>query len=137
MRVVIDTNVLFEGLTRQSGDCASVVEAWRIGLIQACVSNTLKLEYGDVLARKLSPARWQRIQPLLGSLLEQAEEVKTYFTWRPSSPDPGDEHIIDCAMTAGVPVVTLNLRDFRAARKSLQLVVLTPTELIAALTGQN
>lgn len=137
MRVVIDTNVLFEGLTRQAGDCAAIVEAWRTGLLQACVSNTLALEYGDVLSRKLSPTRWQRIQPLLGSLLALAEEVTPYFTYRPSSPDPGDEHVIDCAMAAGAPVVTLNLRDFRAAQKSIKLVAMTPAAVITALTQQS
>lgn len=28
MRAVIDTNVLFEGLTKQGGACALIVEAW-------------------------------------------------------------------------------------------------------------
>lgn len=137
MRALIDTNVLFEGLTKQGGDCGLLVEAWSAGVLRACVSNTLVFEYEDVLRRKLSPARWDRIEPLLKNLLAQSEFVKTYFTWRPSSPDPGDEHIIDCAMTAGVPVVTFNLRDFRMARKSLRLVVMTPAEALAALSDRS
>lgn len=44
MRTVIDTNVLFEGVTQQGGDCGLLVEAWRVGLL----SNTLALEYEDV-----------------------------------------------------------------------------------------
>ncbi len=48
MRTVIDTNVLFEGVTQQGGDCGLLVEAWRVGLLQAWVSNTLALEYEDV-----------------------------------------------------------------------------------------
>ena len=132
----MDTNVLFEGVTQQGGDCGMLVEAWRVGLLQACVSNTLALEYEDVLARKLSPSRWQAIEPLLAVLLKRAEFVKTYYTWRPSSPDPGDEHVIDCALTAGAPVVTYNGKDFRAAQKSLGLLVLTPSEAVAALAAQ-
>lgn len=136
MRAVIDTNVLFEGLTKQGGACGLLVEAWRAGALQACVSNTLIFEYLDVLGRKLSLASWNRVEPLLKSLLEQAEFVTIYYTWRPSSPDPGDEHIIDCAMTAGVPVVTFNTRDFRSAQKLLQLEVITPAEALAALANQ-
>ena len=136
MRAVIDTNVLFEGLTKQGSVCALIVEAWDNGLLQACVSNTLVHEYFDVLARKLAPARWQQIQPRLESLLARAESVHIYYTWRPSSPDPGDEHVIDCAMNAVVPVVTLNLRDFRAAQQSLGLAVMTPVEMIFALANQ-
>lgn len=137
MRAVIDTNVLFEGLTKQGSDCGLLVEAWRAGVFQACVSNTLIFEYLDVLGRKLSSTRWDRIEPLLKTLLEQAVFVRTYYTWRPSSPDPGDEHIIDCAMTAGVPVVTFNAKDFRAAQRTLGLIVMTPAEAIAALADQS
>ena len=39
-----------------------------------------------------------------------------HYSWRPMSPDPGDEHVIDCAMNAGATVVTWNVRDFKAAR---------------------
>lgn len=97
------------------------------------MSNTLSFEYTDVLMRKLSLAGWNEIELLLKTLLLRAEFVKTYFTWRPSSPGPGDEHIIDCAVTAGVPVVTFNLRDFREAHKLLGLIVMTPAEAVAAL----
>jgi predicted nucleic acid-binding protein len=137
LRVVIDTNVLFEGLTKQGGACGLVIDAWRVGLLQACVSNSLAYEYADVLARKLAAARWQQLQPVLNSLLAQVEDVTIYYTWRPISPDPGDEHVIDCAMAAGVPVVTLNAKDFQAARWALGLVVLKPAELVAALAGSG
>ena len=137
LRAVIDTNVLFEGLTRQGGACGLVIDAWRAGLLQACVSNALAYEYAEVLGRKLSPLRWQQLRPVLGNLLGRAEYVNLYYTWRPSSPDPGDDHLIDCAMNAGAPVVTLNVRDFRAARLSLGLVVMTPAEMVIALSHQS
>lgn len=137
MRAVIDTNVLFEGLTKQGSACALIVDAWDCDLFQACVSNTLSYEYFDVLARKLSPARWRRAQPVLIRLLAKARQIDIYYTWRPSSPDPGDDHVIDCAMNAAAPVVTFNVRDFRMARQSLGLVVLTPAEMVSALAGQS
>lgn len=137
MRAVVDTNVVFEGLTKQGGVCGLIIDAWRAGLLRACVSNALAYEYADVLARKLSLVRWNQLQPVLGSLLAKAEFVTIYYSWRPSSPDPGDEHVIDCAMNAGAPVVTTNVRDFQAARLSLGLVVLKPAELVIALAGGN
>ncbi len=137
MRAVIDTNVLFEGLTKQGGACGLIVDAWRAGKIEACVTNALAFEYEDVLARKLSARRWRRIQPVLSSLLRQAEFVTIYFSWRPSSPDPGDEHLIDCAMNADAPVVTSNKRDFVQAQKDLGLRVMTPVEFVAALTASH
>ncbi len=134
MRAVIDTNVIFEGLTKQGGACDLIVDAWRAGLIEACVSNALAYEYEDVLERKLSPRRWTQIKPVLHSLLRQAEFVTIYFSWRPSSPDPGDEHLIDCAMNADATVVTANKRDLAQAQRTLGVRVMSPIEFVTALT---
>ncbi len=62
-RVVIDTNVVFEGLTRQISVPTFIIDAWREGLFQPCVSNALAYEYLDVLSRKLSKPRWLQAQP--------------------------------------------------------------------------
>ena len=137
MRAIIDTNVLFEGLTKQGGVCGLIVDAWRAGLIEPCVSNALAYEYEDVLGRKLSARRWTQIQPVLHSLLGQVEFVTVYFSWRPSSPDPGDEHLIDCAMSADAVVVTANKKDLAQAQKTLGLRVMSPVEFVTALTAPN
>ncbi len=124
---------MFEGLTTQGGACDLIIDAWLAGLFQPCVSTVLAYEYDDVLVRKLSEARWLALRPLLGRMLEHAEFVPIYFSWRPTSPDPGDDHVIDCAMNAGAPVVTTNVRDFRLAQESLGLVVMTPLEFVFRL----
>ena len=49
VRAVIDTNVLFEGLTR-TGAAASVVDAWVSRRFQPCISTALALEYQEVLS---------------------------------------------------------------------------------------
>ncbi|MDF5730668.1 MAG: PIN domain-containing protein [Rhizonema sp. PD38] len=69
LRVVIDTNVVFEGLTKQGGAAGLVIDAWLADLLEVCVSNALAYEYEDVLARKLSENRWQKLKPVLGTLL--------------------------------------------------------------------
>lgn len=132
-RVVIDTNVLFEGLTQQGNAPGLIIDAWLGGLFQACVSTALAYEYADVLARRLSEARWQQLEPVLGRLLIQVAWVPIYYSWRPVSPDPGDDHVIDCAMNAGAPVVTANVRDFRLARHTLGLEVMTPVAFVTRL----
>jgi predicted nucleic acid-binding protein len=133
LQAVIDTNVVFEGVTTQGSAPGLIVEAWLSQTFVACVSNALAYEYTDVLARKLSPERWRRLQPMVGRLLAQARFVPVYFSWRPMSPDAGDDHVIDCAMNAGVPVVTANVQDFRLAQQTLGLVVLTPLDFVARL----
>ncbi len=134
VRAVVDTNVLFEGLTKQGGSCGLVVDAWLAGLLEAVVANALAYEYTDVLERKLSPAHFREIAPVLRRLLELADYTPIYFSWRPMSPDPGDEHVIDCAMNAGAGIVTLNTKDFKQAAKMLGLRIWTPTDLLEELS---
>jgi predicted nucleic acid-binding protein len=134
-RVVVDTNVVFEGLTKQGGAAGLVVDAWLVGLLEVCVSNAIAYEYADVLSRKLSLARWQKLQPVLGTLLALASFTTIYYSWRPSSPDPGDDSVIDCAMNASATVITSNVRDFQRAREALNLPVMTPQHLVTILAA--
>ena len=129
-RIVIDTNIIFEGLTKKGGAAGLIVDAWLAGLLDVRISNALAYEYVDVLSRKLSETRWQKIKPVVGQLLSKSEFVDIYFSWRPSSPDPGDEHVIDCAMNVGAIVVTSNLSDFRSAENTLGLQVIEPVEFV-------
>lgn len=137
LRVVIDTNVVFEGLTKQGGAAGLVIDAWLAGLLTVYVSNALAYEYVDVLSRKLSEKRWQTLRPVLGKLLNLCQLAVIYYSWRPTSPDPGDDLVIDCAMNAGAIVITSNLRDFRNAEASLGLRVMTPVELVVKLAGNG
>ena len=134
-RVVIDTNVLFDGLTQQQSAAGLVIEAWLKGLLDVYISNALALEYRDVLSRKLSLSRWLKVKPILGTLLQKTQWVTIYYSWRPISPDPGDDLVVDCAMNAGAIVITSNMRDFREAEKSLGLQVMTPAQLIVLLVN--
>lgn len=134
IRAVIDTNVLFSGLT--NGDVASdlIVQAWHGLLFQPYVSTALMLEYRDVLSRKLSPMGWKRTEAALSSLLQQSVAVPIYYTWRPVSSDYSDDLVIDCAMNANAMIVTPNKRDFRMAKQKLGLQVLSAAEFVGLLS---
>ena len=135
IRAVIDTNVLFEGLTKQGGACGLVIDAWLNEQFRPCVSTALEYEYVDVLSRKLSVTRWRALRPVMGLLLAQSEWVTIYYTWRPASPDPGDDLMIDCAMNAGALIVTNNSKDFRTAAQMLGVVVMSAPEFIKRLAA--
>ena len=90
-------------------------------------------EYVDVLLRKLSQSRWLELQPVLKTLISKANFTPIYYSWRPTSPDLGDDLVIDCGMNAAAIVVTLNIKDFRRAQESLGLQIMTPIELIVKL----
>lgn len=136
-RVVLDTNIIFEGLTKKNGACGLIIDAWLAGLFQACVSTALAYEYKDVLSRKLAPTRWQGAQTALRTLLDEAEFVAIRYTWRPASPDPGDDLVIDCAMNANALLVTSNVKDFRKAQLELGLNVMTPVEFVMKLVEES
>lgn len=136
LAVVIDTNVLFEGLTRRHGASTWIVDVWLAGLVDVVISNALAYEYFDVLTRKLSPDRWRQIEPVLSILLSQARWTAIHFSWRPSSPDPADEHVIDLALNANAAVVTANIADFRRATLDLGLIVLQPVDLVHLLSDR-
>jgi predicted nucleic acid-binding protein len=135
LRIVVDTNVVFEGLTKQGGASGLIIDAWLAGLMVVFVSNALAYEYDDVLSRKLSKERWSKLQPVLGKLLSMAQYTNIYFSWRPTSPDAGDDLVIDCAMNAGAIVVTSNIRDFWSAKESLGLKVITPVQFVSILAS--
>jgi predicted nucleic acid-binding protein len=133
VRAVIDTNVLFVGLTQQGGAEGGIVDDWIAGEFEACVSTALAYEYAEVLERNLSPRRAARIRPVLGALLRRARFVAIHFTWRPASPDPADDHVVDCAMNADAVVVTANLRDFRRPAREIGLRVMSAAAFAATL----
>jgi predicted nucleic acid-binding protein len=135
LSVVLDTNVVFEGLTKQGGACGLIVDAWLAGLLDVCISDALAYEYVDVLSRKLSAGKWDHARVALATLLALARFVAIHYTWRPSSPDPGDDLVIDCAMNGNAMVVTSNVKDFRGAQRELGLRVVSPAELLALLGG--
>jgi len=131
--VVVDTNVVMEGLTKPGSAASLILNGWLAGLFQVHVCDALAYEYVDVLSRKLSPNRWQQLKPMLGKLLAQSYLTTIYYSWRPISPDPGDEHVIDCAMNANAILVTSNIRDFQMAKRILGLRVMKPLELLNLL----
>lgn len=133
LRVVLDTNVIFEGLTKSNSASGLLIDAWREEMLTVFVSTALLYEYQDVLIRKLAPLRWKQISPVLNGLLRHAEYSTVYFTWRPSSPDPGDDHVVDCALNSRAIVVTSNVKDFRQAQVSLGVRVARPVDVVKML----
>ncbi len=80
IHAVIDTNVVFEGLTKKDGASGLIIDAWLADVFRPFASNALAYEYVDVLSSLLSKERWRKIKPVLGKLLNQVEFVTIYLT---------------------------------------------------------
>lgn len=129
VRAVVDTNVLFEGLTHL-GPAADVVDAWVSRRFRPCVSTALALEYQDVLARKLRPTRGEAALIALQALLVRCEYIPIYFSYRPASRDPGDDLIVDCVLNGRAVLVTSNTVDFTVASRQLGFRTFRPEEFM-------
>ena len=131
MRPVIDTNVVFEGLTKH-GVCGQIMDAWAARRFAPCVSTALALEYEEVLGSKIGHRR-EQVLLALQALLDRSEFVPIYFLTRPLSPDADDDFLIECAFNASASLVTSNRRDLIAARDVLGIDVLSPEAFLLTL----
>ncbi len=127
LRAVIDTNVLFEGLSTK-GDCGDIIDAWAARSFTPCVSTALAYEYEDVLGRKFAPTRRSQVLAALKALLGRVEWVPIYTRVRPLSPDPDDDFVIECAYNSRAVIVTSNLKDLQVAESHLGIPVKTPAQ---------
>jgi len=73
----------------------------------------------------------------LGTLLSKSIFTKIYYSWRPISQDPNDDHVIDCAMNSSATLITFNIRDFKNAMKFLDLQVLSPVEALIMIANEG
>ncbi len=129
---VIDTNVLFEGLTKH-GVCALIIDAWVERQFKPCVSTALALEYEEVLVNKLGVVKKRAALGTLVALLNRAEYTPITNLVRPLSKDPDDDFVIECAFNAGAIIVTRNLKDLVIAKEILDLDVVTPEGFLTIL----
>lgn len=132
LRAVVDTNVLFEGLTHL-GPAAEVIDAWVAGKFEPCVSTALALEYEDVLARKLRPGRGEAALKALQALLARARYVPIYYSRRPASPDRGDDLVVDCVLNSQSVLITANVRDFQEPARQWGFAVLRAPDFLRIL----
>lgn len=132
LRAVIDTNVLFEGLSGR-GPCGVVVDAWAGRRFVPCVSTALALEYEEILTNRFGDARRPTVLKALQALLDRVEWVPIIHRIRPFSPDPDDDFLVECAFAAEAMIVTRNLRDLKLAEEALHIPVLTPEDFLSTL----
>jgi len=132
LRAVVDTNILFEGLTKV-GACSGVVDAWVAQEFVPCVSTALALEYEEVLTNKLGPAKRQHAVGALQALFKRAEWVAIYRRLRPLSGDPDDDFVLECAFNGRAVVVTRNRKDLKVGEEVLGLHVWSPERFLEEL----
>lgn len=136
MKIVMDTNILFEGLYSKNGASFKVLALLNAGVLQLALSTPLLFEYEDVLKRnqELLNLDSAQVEMILDNICGFAQHQKVYFLWRPYLPDPKDDLVLELAVASNVPtIVTHNIKDFVGVGK-FGVEAITPKTLLERLT---
>jgi predicted nucleic acid-binding protein len=132
-RAVFDTNVIVSGFLSPAGPPGRIVEWLRLGSVQAVLDDRIAAEYAEVLARPVFQLPAAEVDIVLGAIRSRAFWVEAVAGQRTGNlPDPDDAPFLECARTAGAPLVTGNLRHFPKSIAG-KVLVLTPAQFVAAL----
>lgn len=137
-RVVLDTNVVVAALRSRRGASAAVLRAAGTGRFEHYLSVGLLLEYESAFKRPEAAIRLpvEAIDDILDYLAATGRLQEVFFLWRPTLPDPADDHVLEVAVAGGCEtIVTFNRRDFRGATK-FGVRISTPAEFLVELREQ-
>jgi uncharacterized protein len=134
-RAVFDTNVVVSGFLSPAGPPGRIVEWLRNGEVQAVLDDRIMAEYAEVLSRPVFQLPVAEVDLVLATIRTQSFWIETAAAHTVRGlPDPDDAPFLECALTAGVPLVTGNARHFpKSAAKDI--TVMTPAQFIATFRG--
>ena len=135
MRIVLDTSVVVAALRTRLGAGNAVLREVAQRRCIPLASPPLFLEYEDVFKRPehriVHGLSLEAIDEFLAEFAALIEPVEVHFQWRPQTPDPNDEMVLETAINGRAnAVVTYNVADFAAAAKRFKISVLSPADLL-------
>lgn len=134
-RVALDTNVLVAALRSDRGASRQLLLGVLERRYQLVASVPLMIEYEAVLSRDehllASGLSAEDVQILLDAVAMVAEPVRLAYLWRPLLTDADDDMVLETAVNGRAEVlVTVNLRDFAAAKGMFDVVILSPADAL-------
>lgn len=140
-RIVIDTSVFISALIGPKGPARELLRRCFIGQYAPVMGNALFSEYEAVRSRPDIAARCslsaEERDELAHAFYSLCQWIKIHYLWRPNLRDPGDDHLVELALSAGAPLIaTHNLADFRRAELRFPgLVIATPADILTSTKG--
>jgi putative PIN family toxin of toxin-antitoxin system len=136
-RAVFDTNVVVSGFLSPAGPPGRIVEWLRNGEAQAVLDDRIMAEYAEVLARPVFRLPVAEVDLVLATIRARSfwVEAATAHMVR-GLPDPDDAAFLECARTAGVPLVTGNPRHFPKTIVG-NVKVITPAQFTALFKSEE
>ncbi|MBI4323993.1 MAG: PIN domain-containing protein [Chloroflexi bacterium] len=135
-RAVFDTNVVVSGFLSPIGPPGRIVEWLRAGSVQAVLDDRIASEYAEVLQRPEFGLPLVEVDLVLAAIRSRALWVEAVVPEPLKGlPDPDDAPFVECARSAGVPLVTGNTRHYpKSAVQGVTLI--TPAKFVASVQGQ-
>jgi putative PIN family toxin of toxin-antitoxin system len=135
-RAVFDTNVMVSGFLSPAGPPGRLVEWLRNGSVQAVLDDRIMADYAEVLKRPQFGLPVSEVHLVLAAIRARAFWIEAAAAHMVRGlPDPDDVPFLECALAAGVLLVTGNIRHFpKSAAKDV--VVIVPAQFVAHLRGQ-
>ena len=117
---VIDTNVFVTALRSQYGASYKLMLLIKSGKFEVNLSVPLALEY-EASAKKMIgeiALKEKEIDDILDFVISKANHWQIYYLWRPQLRDPGDDMVLELAVTANCEyIITYNLEDYKGSDK--------------------
>ncbi|MDE0553464.1 MAG: putative toxin-antitoxin system toxin component, PIN family [Candidatus Poribacteria bacterium] len=137
-QIVIDTNAFISALLSQRGAAYRLLMLIDSGLFEVNLSVPLIIEYEAVSKRILNQTKLtgQELTDILDYLCTVANKRQIFFLWRPFLPDPGDDMVLELAVSAGCQyIVTFNQEHFVGCEQ-FGIQVVTPREFFEQMGQQ-
>jgi putative PIN family toxin of toxin-antitoxin system len=134
-RIILDTSALVAGVRSRNGASFKLLELIADKRIRPLLSVALFIEYEDVLGRPEHEAvhgfDTSEIDLFLAEFAALAEPVEVFFQWRPQTPDPGDECVLEAAVNGRADaIVTFNVRHLEGPARRFGIPVFRPGEYL-------
>lgn len=120
IQIVVDTNVFVTALSSNKGASYKLLQLIKKGKFQLNLSVPLVVEYEAVAKRTIGEITLdeKEVDNILDFVISKANHWQIYYLWRPQLKDPGDDMLLELAVTAGCQyIVTYNMDDFKATEK--------------------
>jgi putative PIN family toxin of toxin-antitoxin system len=131
-QIVVDTNVFITALISQFGASYKLFSLIDQGVYELNLSVPLALEYESIAKRmndKILLSE-EEIDDILDFVITNSNRWKIYYLWRPQLKDPGDDMLLELAVTANCNyIVTYNVNDFKGI-ENFGIQAVTPKEFL-------
>ena len=133
MKIVIDTNVILSALySNQGASHKLLVWLFESERKHNTISNTLVLEYTDVLTRPNNMKHYSHlgkddVARFIDDICAISYHQKIYFLWRPFLKDSNDDMVLEVAVNSGTKaIVTFNPKDFKGVKEKFNIDIISP-----------